>query len=230
MRVSHHTPALSASRLQLYRECPALYYRRYVLGIYDPPTIDMEYGQAIHRGLQALLLGQDAELSFIRDLRARLEPLIAAGADPADWLVPHGIRLLERAKLLGYRGQPERSFIFVEPGFRIPIRGIFDLWMPEQKTLVDWKTTRRPWSDKTAQRYQLQRAIYARAASVEFGHPIEFRFVVLGAYPGGVVQVVESTPDILEIEDAFDRAREIHELIEAGIFECSCGKHLAQAA
>lgn len=228
----HHTPALSASRLQLYRECPALYERRYVLGIYDPPTIDMEYGQAIHHGLEALFNGADAELCFMRELRRRLEPLIAEGADPADWLVPQGLRLLDLVSRLGYAGQPERRFIFVQSGFTVPFRGILDLWMPDASTVVDWKTTQRQWSDKTAERYLLQRAIYAQASMTEFGQPVRFQFVALGAYPGGTLQVVEATPTLSEIEDAFTLAYELHQGIEAGHWACTCRdrKHEAKVA
>lgn len=222
MSPGHHTPALSASRLSLYRECPALYKRRYVDKIVDPPTIDMEYGQAIHYGLEAMFNNQDAELAFLRDLKTRLGTLLAAGADPAPWLVPQGLRLLEGVKRLGYSGQPERRFIFAYANFRIPFRGIIDLWMPHRRTIVDWKTTRRQWSEKTAESYALQRAIYSVAIASEKHVETSFQFVALGAYPGGIVQVVEATPTPDDIEAAFWSAHELYLGIEAEDWRCTC--------
>ncbi len=219
---AHHTPALSPSRLALYRECPALYKRRYVDGIADAPTIDQEYGQAIHRGLEAHFLNEDAELVFLRELKQRLAPLQLAGADPAAWLVPQGLHLIQEARKLGYRGQPERKFIFAYANFRVPFRGIIDLWMPDRQTVIDWKTTRREWSEKTAEGYALQRAIYSQAIVSEVHYVPAFSFVALGAYPGGRVQVVESTPTPVELEETFWKIHALYLGIEAENWTCSC--------
>lgn len=228
----HHTPALSPSRLSLYAECPALYYQRYVLGIYEPPTIDMVYGVSVHHGIETHFRGGDADIAFMRDLSKRLEPLRATGTDPADWLMPQGLRLIEQVARLGYIGQPERKFIFVQPGFAIPFRGIIDLWAPDQRIVVDWKTTQRPWSAKTIERYAIQRAVYMQASILEFGQPIRFQFVVLGAYPGGMLQVVDATPTQSEMDEAFNVAYVLHRSIEAEDWDCTCRnkQHEAQAA
>lgn len=204
----------------LYRQCPALYKRRYVDGIKDPPTIDMEYGQAIHKAVEAYQLGEDGELVFLRELKQRIANL--PNCDPADWLVPQGLRLLEGVKKLGYMGQPERSFIFAYSGFRVPFRGIIDLWMPGPRTIVDWKTTRRQWSDKTAESYMLQRVIYTQAIVSLEHKPTSFRFVALGAYPGGSVQVVDATPTEDEILDGFAAAYALYLGIEAEQWDCTC--------
>lgn len=230
MTGAHHTPALSPSRLALYRECPALYERRYVDGVYDPPTIDMEYGQAIHHAAEAHFLGKDAELVFLQELKQRIAKL--PNCDPADWLVPQGLRLLQGVQKLGYKGQPERKFIFAYSGFRIPFRGIIDLWDKQHGLIVDWKTTRRQWSDKTAESYNLQRVIYTQAITSETHRPATFQFVALGAYPGGIVQVVEATPTAAEIEDVFEQAYDLYLGIEAEEWTCTCRdqRHIGKAA
>ena len=99
---AHHTPYLSPSRFSLFDQCPSLYKRRYVDRVFDPPTIDMEYGQAIHAGLDAQFKGHDGELVFLRELKKRLAPLITAGAEPADWLASQGISLIGAVTRLGW--------------------------------------------------------------------------------------------------------------------------------
>lgn len=226
----HHTPALSPSRLNLYRECPALYKRRYIDLITDPPTIDMEYGQALHKGLEAHFLGEDPQLAFLRELKARCSTLISAGAEPADWLVPQGLRLLEETIRLGFKGQPERSFIYAYAGFRIPFRGIIDLWDQRGHLIVDWKTTRHQWSEKTAENYALQRAIYCQAYLSERHVPPVFWFVALGAYPGGIVQVLPSTPTEQEQADSFEQIYDLYLGIEAEVWDCTCRNKQHQGA
>jgi len=226
----HHTPYLSPSRLSLYADCPALYKRRYVDRISDPPTIDMEYGQAIHAGLDAHFKGGDGELAFIRDLKHRLEPLITRGADPADWLVPQGIKLMSDVARLGWIGQSEQKFRWVCAGFVVPFIGIIDLWMPERLTVIDWKTTQRPWSDKTPERYQFQRAIYWQSMVESVQQMVSFQFVALGAYPGGQVQVIDATPQPEDVFGILEKARGIAAAIEREDWTCRCGKHEEHAA
>lgn len=230
MPSAHHTPALSPSRLMLYRQCPALYKRRYVDGIKDPATIDMEYGHALHSAIEAHQNGQDATLVFLRELKQRVAGL--PNCEPADWLVPQGLRLLEDVVKLGYSGEAERKFIFAYSGFRVPFRGIIDLWMPRPGIIVDWKTTRRPWTEKAAENYLLQRAVYMQAITSLEHKPATFQFVALGAYPGGFLQVVEATPTPDEIDAAFELAYGLYLGIESEQWECTCksGEHRAQAA
>lgn len=228
----HHTPALSPSRLWLYTECPALYKRRYVDKIFDPPTIDMEYGQAIHAGLEAHFLGGDAELTFLRTLKTRLEPLIQKGADPAEWLIPQGLKLLDQVARLGWTGVPEQAVWLVLTRLNIPIRGFVDLMRQDTDTVVDWKTTQHPWSEKTAARYDFQRVIYTQAAFETHERVVEFQFGVLGAYPGGYLQVIDATPTAREMMDTFDKIRSIAALIDAEQWGCTCKskQHVERAA
>lgn len=231
-RYRHHTPYLSASRLSLYAECPALYRRRYVDGVVDSPTIDMEYGQAIHSGLDTHFKGGDAEIAFLRDLHNRLEPLRAAGADPADWLVPQGLKLIADVVHLGWAGESERRFFWVADGFRVPFKGVIDLWRPDQNTVIDWKTTRQAWSDATPERYQFQRVIYAQAAALFTQRSVSLQFVALGAYPGGRMQIIEATPGADDVVRAMGKAKIISDGIEAARWACTCRdqKHLDTAA
>jgi hypothetical protein len=227
---THHTPYLSPSRFSLYDRCPQLYKLRYVDGIKDPPTIDMEYGSAIHAGLEAMFSGGDSELVFMRDLRRRLEPLIERGADPASWLVPQGLSLISAVERLKWQGQPERRFWWTPPGFVVPITGFIDLYIPESRVVVDWKTTQHPWSATTAERYAFQRALYT-ASTIDCVHELcTFRFVALGAYPGGRVQVVEATMEPSEVFRTLEKAREIGRRIEAEDWLCTCKTGHLEAA
>jgi hypothetical protein len=228
----HHTPYLSASRLVLYQECPALYQRRYVDKIIDPPTIDMEYGQAIHAGLDAHFKGGDGELAFLRELDKRLQPLVARGADPADWLVPQGMKLLSDVMRLGWAGESEQDLRWICSGFKVPLRGVIDLWMPSACMLIDWKTTQHPWSEKTIERYAFQRTIYTQHMLEKTQREVIFKFVALGAYPGGYVQIIEATPSPGEVYETLEKARAIAAKIEAEQWTCTCRdkKHLEQAA
>lgn len=229
---SHHTPYLSASRFSLYDQCPALYKRRYVDRIFDPPTIDMEYGQAIHTGLDAHFKHQDGELTFLRDLKQRLESLITRGADPADWLAPQGLKLIADVARLDWHGDSEQQLIWIAAGFKVPIRGVIDLWSPDQSRVVDWKTTRQPWSETTAEKYQWQRAIYTQAMVEKHHQLVTFNFVPLGAYPGGRLQIVDATPSPTEVFLILEKARAIAAHIEAEHWTCTCRdqRHLPQAA
>lgn len=214
----------------MYADCPALYKHRYVDRIFDPPTIDMEYGQAIHTGLDAHFKGGDGELAFIRDLKQRLEKLIARGADPADWLVPQGIRLMAEVGRLGWSGESEQKFHWVCSGFTVPFIGVIDLWSPDRGVIVDWKTTQRAWSNKTPDRYQFQRAIYWQSTVERWQRMVTFQFVALGAYPGGRVQVIDATPQPEEVVGVLEKARAIAASIEREDWLCTCGKHQEQAA
>jgi hypothetical protein len=188
----------------------------------DPPTIDMEYGQAIHVGLDAQFKGGDGELVFLRELHSRLAPLVASGADPADWLVPQGIKLIGEVARLGWVGESEQKFWWTVPGIRVPIHGIVDLWMPQLRVVIDWKTTQRTWSQKTTERYAFQQAIYTQAMFDKVHELVTFRFVPLGAYPGGHVQVIEATPDPSDVYRTLEKARGIAALIDAEQWSCTC--------
>ncbi len=100
--------------------------------------------------------------------------------------------------------------------------------MADTHTVVDWKTTQRAWSEKTAERYVFQRAIYTQA-TFEIAHePVRFLFVPLGAFPGGQVQIIDATPEPTDVFRVLETVREIAVAIESGKFGCTCKGKLCQ--
>jgi hypothetical protein len=226
--VEKHPPAyLSPSRLTCYAYCPAEFYKRYVLKRDEPPTPERCFGTAVHQGLEAYFHGQDDELTFLRAWREAKAHLAAADQIFGKGLPERGLELLEMVRNLGLSGEPERHIVVTAPDIPIPIIGYTDLW--SEGHIVDFKTAGYGWTQDKANQQLFQPAIYSQAHSDEYGEIPRFTFVVLPRIQGPI-QILDGTRTGDQIIAAFDRAREIFNLIEAQVFGCTCGRHMKEAA
>lgn len=223
-----HPPAyLSPSRLSCYAWCPAEFHKRYVLKQDDPPTVERMFGTSVHKGLEALFKGEDAELAFLRDWRQSKRTLQAAEQVFGSGLDARGLELVEMVSNLGLQGVPEQHILIAAPDFNIPFIGYVDLW--SEGHIYDFKTTGWGWSQDKADAQIFQPAIYSQAHADAYGSIPKFTFVVLPRMQGPV-QLYDGTRTGDQILQAFDKAREIHEAIEAKQFDCRCGRHQEVAA
>lgn len=226
--MERHPPAyLSPSRLSTYEYCPAEFRKRYVLKQSDPPTPEMAFGTAVHAGIEAHYLGKDDDLAFLKSWRDAQKIIPATVRVFGSGLTDRGLQMLEMVRNLGLSGTPEKHFIMVAPGFIIPILGYIDLWSKDH--LYDFKTTGYSWTQTKADAQMFQPAIYSQAYLAETGTLPKFTFVVMSRITGSLA-LIDGTRSAAQIGQAFDRAREIHNLIEAKVFDCTCTRHEAVAA
>jgi len=224
----NHPPAyLSPSRLSAYEWCPQEFRRRYVLGIKEPTSPEMCFGTAVHAGIEALMLGDDAELAFVRKWRELQIDLTANGLAFSSALTARGLELLDMVVSLNLAGDPERQVMYTHPGIIIPLLGYVDLWGDNH--IVDFKTTAFGWKQKKADAQVFQPAIYSQAYLLEHGTIPKFTFVVLPRI-AGPMHLLDGSRSAEQIQSAFERIKEIHELIEAEVFGCTCKKHTEAAA
>ncbi len=223
-----HPPAyLSPSRLASYAWCPAQFHKHYVLNQPDPATPEMSFGTAVHAGIEAMMRDEDADLAYLRSWRELRNAFTGTVRVVADNLTSRGLVLLEMVRDLGISGEPERHVVYTHPGITIPLLGYVDLWGDGH--IYDYKTTGYAWSQKKADRQIFQPAIYSWAYALEHDGQIpKFTYVTMSRF-AGPVQLFDGTRSAEQIESAFELIKEIHELIEAKVFDCSCGKHLEAA-
>lgn len=223
-----HPPAyLSPSRLTCYDYCPAEFHKRYILKRDEPPTPERSFGTAVHKGLEALYRGEDDELAFLRAWREAQKELVAAEQIFGLGLTERGLELLEMVRNLNLTGEPEKHIVVTAPGLKLPVIGYVDLWA--ENHILDFKTTGYGWTQAKADAQLFQPAIYSQAYADEHGSIPKFTFVVLPRIQGPV-QLLDGTRTGDQIIAAFDRAKEILELIEAGVFDCTCSRHLEEVA
>lgn len=217
-----HPPAyLSASRLSSYAWCPAQFHRSYILGIKDPPSGEMAFGSAVHEGIEANLNGQDGELVFLRSWRTALTQLPDTQRPLFQGLSTRGLDLLSMVAGLDLQGESEKRIGVIHPEIPLPFIGYVDLWT--EGHIYDFKTTRSGWSQKKADAQVFQPAIYSQAHIDTFGTIPRFTYVVLPRI-AGPLQLVDGSRTGAQIFDAFERTREILARIEAGLFDCTCGR------
>lgn len=223
-----HPPAyLSPSRLTCYTYCPAEFYKRYILKRDEPPTPERSFGTAVHKGIEAHFLNQDDDLAFLRAWRDEKEALTAADQLFGSGLTARGLELLEMVRSLDLAGIPEQKITVIHPAIHIPIIGYTDLWSDGH--IYDFKTTGYGWTQDKADAQIFQPAIYSAAYAEQHNIIPKFTFVVLSRI-SGPAQFFDGTRTGDQILAAFDRAREILALIESKVFDCTCGRHLEQAA
>lgn len=222
VRASHPNAYLSPSRLSCYEYCPAEFHKRYVLKRDQPPNVERMFGTAVHKGLEAQFSEQDDELAFLREWkRARVE-LQEAHQAISSGLITRGLELLAMVRRLGLQGEPERRIGVVHHAIPLPFIGYVDLW--REGEIIDFKTTGYAWKQDKADRQMFQPAIYSQAHADQYGTIPKFTFVVLPRI-AGPLQLLDGSRTGDQIIAAFDRALEIHNLIEARVFDCSCGNH-----
>lgn len=218
-----HPPAyLSPSRLSCYDWCPAEFHKRYILKQDDPPTPERLFGTAVHKGIEAHFRDQDDELAFLRAWKDAKAELTAAQQVFGSGLAARGLELLEMVRNLDLHGEPEHRIGVIDPNIPLPFIGYTDRW--SEGHIVDSKTTGYGWTQDKADAQLFQPAIYSQAHSDEYGSIPKFTFVVLPRI-AGPVKLFDGTRTGHQILAAFTRAREIYDLIEARVFDCTCGRH-----
>jgi hypothetical protein len=221
------TAYLSPSRLTTYTYCPAEYFKRYILKMDQPPTVERLFGTAIHTGLEAHFNGADGDLAFLQAWRAAKAELQAANQAFGSGLPTRGLELLEMVRALNLSGEPEHRIGVTTGDIGLPFIGYVDLW--SEGHIVDFKTSGYGWSQEKADAQIFQPAIYSQAHSEEFGSIPKFTFVVMSR-SGGPIQLLDGTRTGQQIIDAFAEAKRIYDLIEAEVFPCLCGTHEERAA
>lgn len=228
---AHHTPYLSPSRLSTYDWCPAQYERRYVRRLAEPPTPERLFGTAVHAGLEAHFLGHANPLGVYLERWSEAQDEIAAyDAGLLPWgsgLRSRGLDLIDQVRALELEGVPEARMLMVQPGVALPFFGWIDLVTPGH--VYDFKTTRLGWTQKKADEARWQPALYSAQYRVHKGFLPRFSFVVLPRVPGPIA-ILESTRDAGYIEETFELAQERLMAIDAGLFECTCGRHAEEPA
>lgn len=212
---------LSPSSLSLYDRCPALYHRRYVLGISDPQTVPMAFGSSVHKGLEMHHRGKDGIGAFLADWERRSAELRLQGQEVGEGLEMLGVRLVSQARQLGLKGEPERRMTLKTGG--LLLLGFADLWDREGGRVIDYKTTFGKWSQAKADEDPWQVPIYSAAFHEETGIIPRFRFVVLDRMSGKLT-TYETQRSETAIRNTLERAVAIKTAIEAQNFACVCGR------
>jgi len=177
-------PHWSATKFMLYDTCPGEFRQRYVDEVPLEPTEALEFGKAIHQGLESHYNGQDGERAFRaawkvaqQDLHGRVSPSLTA----------MGMDLLDKVIALDLHGVPERGFsLDTNVDLGAPIIGALDLWDAESNTVFDFKTTRGAWSQQRAQTEVWQPFLYTWAIWDETGQWPAFEYVVCNRATGRV--------------------------------------------
>lgn len=217
---------LSASRLACYDRCPQLFHERYIQKLPHPPSVERQFGTALHKGLEAHFRGQDYEMAFLVDWRKSVLECRAAGLFVSPAFTQRGLQLIDQVRALGLQGEPERRINLVAAALGFPIIGYADLW--DGTTVWDFKSTGAKWGSARAEREVWQPALYSQAIADELQLDTlpKFTFVVLPRIAGDVYTLDGSrTPG--QVVDALDRAREIYQRIRREEFTCQphCVEH-----
>lgn len=165
----------SYSRLKKYEDCPAWWFRSYVLEQKEPPTEALEVGKATHRAIE-LIMNENIH-RFDPNLETAIDRAVQQALNEASLpLEAEEIRrLVYQPGVLEYLGT-----WFVEDHFQIPLdsigielQGYIDLWRydEENPVIVDWKTNRQIY--EPTDNYQL--GLYALAMA-EKVHRVEGRW------------------------------------------------------
>lgn len=217
-------PWWSPSKFSCYEQCPAEFYRRYVLHTPIEPNAPMFFGTAVHKGLEAHFKGGDSDLAFRREWRAQCVDLKAAGLRVPD-LTSIGLDLIEKVVALGIEGTSERKiWLRTDDYLNAPLLGYVDLWDEKSHTVFDFKTTLGAWSAARAESEHWQPCIYSWAYWMETGTLPAFEYIVLNRGTANLTRFrTQRTHD--QISEMLDRARQIAADVAAEKWDCACGKH-----
>lgn len=213
---------LSHSAIDCYVTCPALYQRRYVHGVIDPPSPAMAFGKCFALALEAEHQGQDGDVAWVRQYAACQQ---AGELPPGSPSIQHGLALLGLYRQRGVgQGQPERDFLLHLPdrdAVPVPIKGFMDLVTEDE--VWEFKTSAAKW-DQGRVDGSHQASVY-RWAFTQLYHrkPQCVRFLVFStrtvaleefcAYPAG--------PELQLFEL---RAATTWRGVRDGVFPARCGK------
>lgn len=225
----HIPPYWSPSRFTCWDQCPAEYYRRYVLGEPMEPNTPVWFGTAVHKGLESHFRGEDGELAFRRKWRECRTQLGAAGLAVSDTFFEVGLTLIERTAALGLAGIPERKiWLRTDDYLGAPLLGYVDLWSESTHTIYDFKTTLGSWSAARAEREMWQPCLYSYAYFIETDVLPKFEYIVLNRGTGELQRFpTQRTHE--QISATLDRALEISRAVKTTDWSCTCKKHVEAA-
>lgn len=175
----------SISSIRTYQKCPQRYHWRYVEGLTEDETPDMQRGSVFHAGMEGAL-------------RAALQPnvdVLRAGIlDARSYALKHGIddaivtpvvemlkyhitRLGIGTEVMPYihKGEPVIEFEFDVVGNSVAFRGKVDavvVLSDGRKVLVDWKSRKTSESFYTAYALAVDSQLFAYAGALRHGHGI----------------------------------------------------------
>lgn len=209
----------SFSRLKCYEQCPAAFYKKYVLGLPEQPSEAMILGKATHKAIEHYLNGDDIKSTVYKAITDKLTP----------------IKYEDVLKLAGHpevENMRSNQLKKVEQHFQLPlddqnspvIQGYIDLWWEGflEITLVDWKTHHKKYQPKD--NHQL--GLYAWALSQITGKNLIRGCLVFLRY--GQTNCYEIAEyDQNDMEGARLWALTLANMIEAGLNKILTLKHLS---
>jgi ATP-dependent helicase/nuclease subunit A len=235
---AHPPRRITATAMESYRRCPALYRWSEVFGLSEPEPPEpraglspRDYGVLSHRAME-LAGSPDAE-TVRRAVEGALREVAAAGPAPDDlrrrltdsvrafWASPLGRRVAASRR-------PTREMPMLLRLDETEIRGTIDLVFEGTDgrwELVDYKTSgpSEKEAETDAARYELQLGLYALAAGRWLGRPIgQWSIHFLGS--AVTVEREVAPADLRRIEEM---ARQVLAGITAGRFECADPKRCA---
>jgi hypothetical protein len=203
----------SSSKFALWDRCPVTFRDRYVLGLAEPLSEPMRFGQALHQALEQYTLASN-------DRTVGDQAFRAAGTDH----LALGWRLLELVYDLGFVGRPELPFTLdTSLVWGLPTVGIIDLVDPERRVVYDYKTSVGTWGQERADRDLWQPTLYQWAALEQFGDLFEFQYVVINRRTLEVATFSPSRSFEERFNEAYDGARMISQMVSDGAFPCAGG-------
>jgi hypothetical protein len=162
----------SASKLNLYAECPSMFVAEYIIGEKQSVGSPAHRGVAVEDGVSHGLNDLDAPLKdCIEVAHMKYDTLSALSGDPRREKYRETIADMVRTALKELRGygKPDsmQGLVEWEPdGLRLPIVGYYDYQWTQHRMLADLKTSERmPSEIKIGHARQV--ALYAASANVD---------------------------------------------------------------
>ncbi len=154
----------SYSRLKKYTDCPAAFYKKYILELPDPSGEAAVLGKVVHAAVEKYILGTEKTMAIEKAISTAELPV---NHKEVNWLMSHEvIESIAKSTHMFKRYQVEEHFrlpLHDKPGSPI-LQGYIDLWHEDQYnniSVVDWKTNRAQY--EPLENHQL--GLYAWALS-----------------------------------------------------------------
>lgn len=166
----HGIRHLSASSLRLYRDQPAAWVCRYLLGIKDDGSAAMWRGNAVEAGLNHYLLGQPEfatkamHVSFEERAAGQADEQIHKEREALPMFLAQAREALKDKPPLAPKDQQKKIELEL-PGIEVPLIGYIDYLWPDHG--IDLKTTWRMPSEPSAAHVE-QMACYMLATGRPF--------------------------------------------------------------
>lgn len=150
---------LSWSRISTFLRCPKKFYLKYVEGLEEPPTPEMELGSMVHEAIEKL----------IRESKEEAYKMITESPDydTARWLLRNAEKILQGMQIVGVEVKFAVDSEFKIVDFNAPeahIRGVIDLMVKDGNgyQIYDWKTG---WSRPDPRQVLLYAAVLRETGS-----------------------------------------------------------------